>query len=71
MIIAPSASTAMRATALGDRDMTVMRHWFVKPNTAVAMTFSNDPQTGMTYDRFSGAAIGTLTTTSFRIAALR
>jgi uncharacterized protein YcbK (DUF882 family) len=69
MIIAPSASTDMRATSLGERDMTVMRQLFIKPNTAVAMTFSDDPQLGLTCDHFSGAAVSALST--MRTAALR
>jgi len=73
MIVAPSASTALRATWLGDQDMTVMRHLFAKPSTAIAMSFSDDPQMGITSDRFSGAAITPLTTTAFTIqtASLR
>jgi len=46
MMLAPSASTSMRATVLGDTDMTVMRAYFVKPQAAIAMTFSDDPQMG-------------------------
>jgi uncharacterized protein YcbK (DUF882 family) len=72
MIVAPSASTAMLATSLGDQDMATMRHMFVKPTTTVAMTFSDDPQLGITCDRFSGTSVATLTTTSFvRTASLR
>jgi hypothetical protein len=59
----------MRATSLGERDMTVMRQLFIKPNTAVAMTFSDDPQLGLTCDHFSGAAVSALST--MRTAALR
>ncbi|MFX4891513.1 hypothetical protein ABTB75_19385, partial [Acinetobacter baumannii] len=47
MILAPSASTSLSVSSLGDPDMTVMRVHFVKPNTAVAMTFSDDPQMGL------------------------
>ncbi len=73
MILAPSASTAMLASSLGEQDMTVMRHLFVKPNNAIAMTFSDDPQLGITCERFTGSAIATLTTASFvtRTASLR
>lgn len=73
MILAPSASTAMLVSSIGDQDMTVMRHLFIKPNTAVAMTFSDDPQLGINCERFSGSAIATLTTASFvtRTASLR
>ena len=49
MILAPSASTSMNATVLGDTDMTVMRAHFVKPQATIAMGFSDDPQMGMVY----------------------
>jgi hypothetical protein len=73
MILAPSASTSMSATVLGDADMTVMRAYFVKPQAIVAMTFSDDPQLGLVCDRFTGSATATLATQSFvmRTASLR
>ncbi|MGL4559174.1 MAG: DUF882 domain-containing protein, partial [Afipia sp.] len=73
MILAPSASTSLSVSSLGDPDMTVMRVHFVKPNTAVAMTFSDDPQMGLVCEKFTGPATATLSTTSFamRTAALR
>jgi hypothetical protein len=73
MMLAPSASTSMRATVLGDTDMTAMRTYFVKPQAAIAMTFSEDPQMGLQSDRFTGSATATLTTQSFvlRTASLR
>ncbi|MBC7581079.1 MAG: ATP-binding protein, partial [Tardiphaga sp.] len=72
MIIAPSASTSMSSTVLGDSDLTVMRDHFVKPQTVVSMSFSDDPQLGLVSDQFTGSATGTLTTTLFvRTAALR
>ncbi len=46
MMLAPSASTSMSATVLGDTDMTLMRVYFVKPQAAIAMTFSDDPLMG-------------------------
>jgi uncharacterized protein YcbK (DUF882 family) len=73
MILAPSASTSMSATVLGDADMTLLRVHFVKPEAAVAMSFSNDPQMGMVSDRFTGSATAVLATQSFlmRTASLR
>ncbi|MDB5627039.1 MAG: hypothetical protein JWR73_2841 [Tardiphaga sp.] len=73
MILAPSASTAMTASFMGEPDMTVVRAHFVKPQTAIAMTFGEDPMLGMATDSFSGAAVTRLTTLSFvtRTAALR
>ena len=73
MILAPSASTAMSTTVLGDSDMTLMRAHFVKPQAIVAMSFSDDPQLGLVCDRFTGSATARLATQSFvmRTAALR
>ncbi|MDH2385173.1 DUF882 domain-containing protein [Bradyrhizobium sp. CER78] len=73
VMLAPSASNAMLTTVLGDTDMSLMRAHFVKPQAAVAMTFSEDPMMGMTCDHFSGSATAPLTTQSFvlRTASLR
>jgi uncharacterized protein YcbK (DUF882 family) len=73
MMLAPSASTSMSTTVLGDTDMTLMRIHFVKPQAIVTMSFSDDPQMGMVSDRFTGPAIATLATQSFvmRTASLR
>jgi hypothetical protein len=73
MILAPSASTSMSATVLGDSDMTLMRAHFVKPQAIVAMSFSDDPQLGLVCDRFTGSVNARLATQSFvvRTAALR
>jgi uncharacterized protein YcbK (DUF882 family) len=73
LMLAPSASSGMLTTVLGDTDMNLMRAHFVKPLAAVAMTFSDDPMMGMTCDRFSGSATAVLATQSFvmRTASLR
>ena len=73
VMLAPSASNAMSTTVLGDTDMTLMRRFFVKPQSAIAMTFSEDPMMGMTTDRFTGSATAKLATHSFtlRTASLR
>jgi uncharacterized protein YcbK (DUF882 family) len=73
VMLAPSASSAMSTTVLGDTEMTQMRSHFVKPQAAIAMTFSDDPMMGMSCDRFTGSATVQLQTQSFvlRTAALR
>jgi hypothetical protein len=73
MILSPSASTSMSVSAMGDPDLTLMRSYFVKPQTAVAMSFSDDPQLGLVCDRFTGPAVAKLATQSFvmRTASLR
>jgi uncharacterized protein YcbK (DUF882 family) len=73
MMLAPSASSSMNSTVLGDADMTLMRVYFVKPQAAIAMNFSDDPQMGMVTDHFSGSATAKLATQSFvmQTASLR
>jgi hypothetical protein len=73
VMLAPSASNAMSTTVLGDTDMTLMRAFFVKPQAAIAMTFSDDPMMGIVCDRFTGSATAKLATQSFvlRTASLR
>jgi hypothetical protein len=53
--------------------MTLMRVYFVKPQTAIAMTFSDDPMMGLRCDRFTGSSTAMLSTQSFvlRTASLR
>ncbi len=63
--LAPSASTSMSVTMLGDANMTLLSALFVKPQAVVVMGFSDDPQAGLTADRFSGSATATLATQSF------
>jgi uncharacterized protein YcbK (DUF882 family) len=73
IMLAPSASTSMNVTVFGDADLTLMRQHFVKPQTMVAMTFSDDPTLGLFTDRFTGSSTARLDTKSFvtRTAALR
>ena len=65
MILAPSASTAMSSTVIGDTDLTSMRAHFIKPQATIAMSFADDPQMGLLSDRFTGSATASLTTESF------
>jgi hypothetical protein len=73
MILAPSASKSMHSTVMGDTDLTAMSSYFVKPQTTVAMSFSDDPQPDLFCDKFTGAAVAPISTTNFavRTAALR
>jgi uncharacterized protein YcbK (DUF882 family) len=73
MMLAPSASSAMSVTVMGDSDMSAMRAFFVKPASTIVMSFSEDPLLGMSVDHFSGSAVTRLEMTSFtlRTALLR
>ena len=67
MMLAPSASTSMNATVLGNADMSLMRMHFIKPQAALVMAFSDDPQMGMLSDRFTGSATAKLATQSLEL----
>ncbi|MGN6285455.1 MAG: DUF882 domain-containing protein [Afipia sp.] len=73
MMMTPNVTTSLSATSWGDRDMTKMAVYFVKPARTVEMTFTSDPQMGLVSTRFTGSAIATLSTTAFlqHTAALR
>jgi hypothetical protein len=73
MILAPSASSSMNTTVLGDADMSILRVYFTKPQAVIAVAFSDDPQMGMLSDRFTGSATARLATQSFvtQTASLR
>lgn len=72
MILSPSATRSMVATAFGASDIGHMHVHFVKPAAAVAMKFSNDPQLGLVAHKFTGSAMSPLRTTVFvRTASLR
>jgi uncharacterized protein YcbK (DUF882 family) len=67
VMLAPSASSSMSVTIMGDVDLTQMRAYFTKPQTAVAMRFSDDPMMGLECDRFSGSTTTKLETRSFTV----
>ena len=73
VMLAPSASNSMFTTVLGDTDMSLMSAYFAKPQAAVAMSFSDDPQMGLLSERFTGSTTARLVTTSFvlQTASLR
>ena len=73
MMLAPSASASMSVTVLGDADLSLMSAHFVKPQSVIAMGFSDDPLLGLSCDQFTGSTAATLTMQSFvmRTASLR
>jgi uncharacterized protein YcbK (DUF882 family) len=71
MLLTPSVSASMSVTRMGDTDLSMMREFFVKPQMAVAMNFSDDPMMGLSCDRFSGSATARLQTLALRATTLR
>ncbi|HET7849532.1 MAG TPA: DUF882 domain-containing protein [Pseudolabrys sp.] len=68
-----TSASYMTATRLGDAHMKMMSAFMHKPDQALAMAFSADPQPGLLADRFSGHAVVFLATRTFnnRTASLR
>jgi hypothetical protein len=73
MIIAPSAGGFMSTGLLGAPDYRVLSPYLRKPESAVMMTFAQDPHLGMTTTKFAGTAVVFVSTVTFnqRTAALR
>ena len=67
VMLAPSATTAMSVTMLGDSRHDPDAHVLRKPQAAIAMSFSDDPMHGLASDHFSGSAISKLEPTSFTL----
>ncbi|MGC1780058.1 MAG: DUF882 domain-containing protein [Xanthobacteraceae bacterium] len=57
IVLSPSVKRFLTTAALGDRDFRQLASLMIKPRRAVAMTFSADPNPGLSQDRFSGPAI--------------
>jgi uncharacterized protein YcbK (DUF882 family) len=73
MVLAPDLRNYLTITAFEAPDPLSLRPLMVKPDSAVVMTFSNDPHLGMTSERFSGSAVVFVSTVTFvgRTAMLR
>jgi uncharacterized protein YcbK (DUF882 family) len=74
LIVSPSAQDFMSTSTSGMPDYRGLAPFLRKPPAAVMMTFSSDPQLGMTAQKFSGTAVvfvSTVTFASTRTASLR
>jgi len=73
LIVAPSAQEFLSASNFGAPDYRSLAPFMRKPAATVVMTFSGDPQPGMTTKKFSGTAVVFVSTVTFgmRTASLR
>jgi hypothetical protein len=73
ILLSPSVRGYLTTLALGSRDFTALAPLMAKPDYAVMMTFSSDPNLGLEPDHFSGSAISFVPTVSYatRTADLR
>jgi uncharacterized protein YcbK (DUF882 family) len=65
IVLSPSVKRFLTTAALGDRDFRALASLMIKPHSAVKMTFSADPNPGLSQDHFSGAAIVFVSTVSY------
>ncbi len=73
LIVSPSAQDFMSASTFGAPDYRALAPFMRKPTSTVMMSFSGDPQLGMTTRKFSGTAVVFVSTATFgtRTASLR
>ncbi len=73
IILSPSVHRFLSTLAFGARDVTYLAGLMVKPASSVMMTFSADPNRGLSQDHFSGSAIVFLSTITYptRTASLQ
>jgi uncharacterized protein YcbK (DUF882 family) len=64
LVLSPSVHRFLTTLALGAHDLTTLTALMVTPTSSVVMTFSTDPNPGLT-DHFSGSAVVFLTTVSY------
>jgi uncharacterized protein YcbK (DUF882 family) len=65
VVSSPSVHRFLYITRLGARDFRSLTGLMAKPASAVLMTFSGDPQAGLTNDHFSGSAIVFISTITY------
>ncbi len=65
-ILAPNLYNYMTAAAMGPTDAHGLNTFMQKPSSSVAMAFSDDPNFGLSAERFSGRAVVFIATVNFR-----
>jgi hypothetical protein len=70
LVIVPSVHYTMSVATFGKPDYRQIASLMHKPTAVLAMTFSADPQPGMTSYSFTGVAVAFLPTVKTRTAAL-
>ncbi|MEZ5785046.1 MAG: DUF882 domain-containing protein [Xanthobacteraceae bacterium] len=68
-MFAPSLYTSFTTSLSGEPDYASLQHLMDKPDATVKMTFSDNPNPGLTSDRFSGGAVVFVSTVTFQHTA--
>ena len=66
MVISPSVRRYLNSLILGAQDFRTLAPLVRKPTSSVLMTFSADPNPGLTHDHFSGAAVVFVSTVTYQ-----
>jgi uncharacterized protein YcbK (DUF882 family) len=67
IMMSPNVNSFLSITSLGARDFRILSALMVKPASSVMMTFATDPNPGLEYARFSGAAAVFVPTVSYTL----
>jgi uncharacterized protein YcbK (DUF882 family) len=65
IVVSPSVQRFLTTLTLGARDFTALAALMVKPASSVVMTFSTDPNLGLTPNHFSGSAVVFVSTVTY------
>jgi hypothetical protein len=65
-ILAPNMRNYMTAALMGATDYRGLNEFMRTPSSTVTMAFSDDPNFGLSADRFSGHAVVFMATTTFK-----
>jgi len=74
LMLASSVQNSLVVTRIGDLDVTTLIQYMRKPDSAMVMTFANNPHLGITAEAFTGSAVvfqATVTFGSQRTAGLQ
>jgi len=71
LMLTASVQSSLVVTRVGDVDVTSLAQHMQKPASAVLMTFSADPNLGMTTETFTGSAVVFQATVTFNPASRR
>ncbi len=67
IMVTPSVNNFLCITSLGARDFRTLSAMMVKPANSVIMTFTADPNAGLSYTRFSGTSTAFIPTVSYTL----
>jgi hypothetical protein len=65
LVLAPNLQNYLTATVMGQADMRELQPLMDKPDAVVTMAFGENPNLGLSTDRFSGGAVVFVPTTIF------